>query len=130
VRRGLLFCCALQFVVLTIAATWLYPGGAKYVLGADHDLFFQNFFSDLGATRTHSGRNNRPSEVSFVVALSAVGLGMIASSFSWKVIAQRRGHRAPWAVAAPVFSILSGACFIGVGVTPWNLVLAAHKMRS
>jgi hypothetical membrane protein len=123
----LLLCCALQFVVLTIAAMWLYPGGAKYVLGADHYLFFQNFFSDLGATRTHSGRNNLPSEVLFVVALSVVGAGMIASSSSWKVIAQTRGSGAGWAVAAQVLSILSGACFIGVGVTPWNLVLAAHN---
>ena len=123
----LLFCCALQFVVLTIAAMWLYPGGAKYVLGADHYLFFQNLFSDLGVTRTHSGRNNLPLGVLFVVALSVVGAGMIASSSSWKVIAQTRGSGARWAVAAQVLSILSGACFIGVGVTPWNLVLAAHN---
>jgi hypothetical membrane protein len=124
----LLFCCALQFVVLTIAAMGLYPGGAKYVLGADHYLFFQNFFSDLGATRTHSGRNNLPSEVLFVVALSVVGLGMIASSSGRNVIAGKRGHGAGWGVAARVFSILSGACFIGVGVTPWNLKLAAQKI--
>ncbi len=123
----LLFCCALQFVVLTIAAMWLYPGGAKYLLGADHYLFFQNFFSDLGATRTHSGRKNLPSEVLFVVALSVVGLGMIASSSGWNVIAGKRGRGAGWGVAAQVFSILSGACFIGVGGTPWNLKLAAHN---
>lgn len=69
----LLFCCALQFVVLTIAAMWLYLGGAKYVLGADHYLLFQNFLSDLGATRTHSGRNNLPSEVLFVVKRGRAG---------------------------------------------------------
>ena len=40
----LLFCCALQFVVLTIAAMWMYPGGAKYVLGGDHYLFFSKLF--------------------------------------------------------------------------------------
>jgi hypothetical protein len=50
------------------------PGRGEYVLGGDHYLFFQNFFSDLGATRTHSGRSNLASEVLFVVALSAVGL--------------------------------------------------------
>jgi|SRR5271165_2199569 len=123
----LLFCCALQFVVLTIAAMWMYPGGAKYVLGGDHYLFFQNFFSDLGATRTHSGRSNLASEALFVVALSAVGLGMIGSSSSWKVIAGKSRRGAGWGVAAQVFSILSGMCFIGVGVTPWNLVLEAHN---
>ncbi len=123
----LLFCSALQFVMLTIAAMWMYPGGAKYVPRADYYLFFQNFFSDLGATQTHSGRSNLPSEVLFVVALSAVGLGMIGSSSCWKVIAQRRGHAAGWGVTAQVFSILAGACFIGVGVTPWNVALAVHN---
>lgn len=123
----LLFCCELQFVVLTLAAMWMYPGGAKYVLGADHYLFFQNFFSDLGATRTHSAKNNLPSEVLFVTALSVVGLGMIGSSSSWKVIAEKHGRGAAWDVSAQVFSVLSGACFIGVGVTPWNLVLEAHN---
>jgi hypothetical membrane protein len=123
----LLFCSALQFVVLTIAAMWMYPGGAKYVLGSDHYLFFQNFFSDLGATRTHSGRNNLPSEVLFVVALSAVGLGMIGSSSSWHVIAAKGKRGTGWGVVAQVLSVLSGACFVGVGVTPWNLVLAAHN---
>lgn len=118
----LLFCCALQFVVLTIASMWMYPGGAKYVLGGDHYFFF-HFFSDLGATRTHSGRSNLASEVLFVVALSAVGLEMIGSSSSWKVIAGKSRRGAGWGVAARVFSIFSGMCFIGVGVTPWNLVL-------
>jgi hypothetical protein len=90
----LLFCSALQFVLLTIAAMWWYPGGAKYVLGADDHLFVQNFFSALGATRIHSGRTNLPSEVLFVVALSAVELGMMGSSSSWKLIADRnRPHR-------------------------------------
>lgn len=102
----LLFCCALQFVVLTIAAMCMYPGEAKYVLGVDHYLFFQNSFSDLGATRTHSGRSNLASEVLSVVALSAVGLGMIGSSSSWKVIAGKSRRGAGWGVAAQVFSIL------------------------
>jgi hypothetical protein len=122
----LLFCCALQFVVLTVAAMGLYPGGAKYVPGAEHYLFFQNFFSDLGATRTYSGRNNLPSEVLFIVALSAVGLGLIGSSSSWKVIAGKGERGAGSSLTAQVLSILSGACFVGVAVTPWNLMLDAH----
>ena len=101
--------------------------GAKYDHGAAHYLFFQNFFSDLGATQTQSGKSNLPSEVLFVVALCAVGLGMVGSSSSWKVIAGNNCVGAGWGVTAQVFSLLSGACFIGVGVTPWNLVLAAHN---
>ena len=57
-RVGLLLCACTQFFALTIAAMFLYPGGAKYHLATEHYLFLQNFFSDLGATRTYSGKPN------------------------------------------------------------------------
>ena len=83
-RVGLLLYACAQFFVLTIAAMFLYPGGAKYHLTAEHYLFLQNFFSDLGATRTYSGKPNMLCASLFIVALSFLGMAMIVASQLWK----------------------------------------------
>jgi len=125
---GLLLYSSVQFFVLTTAAMILYPGGAKFFRTADHYLFFQNFFSDLGASHTWSGQRNLPSEVLFIVALSCVGFALIGSSATWKVIAPRERRKHSWAWAAQIFAVLSGLCYIGIAATPWNLMLEVHNV--
>jgi len=126
----LLYSCS-QFIVLTILAMFLYPGGAKFALEATHYLFFQNFFSDLGATRSHSEKSNLVSMVLFIVALSTLGLGMLFSSPLWTLGsasgAAQKPSRSLAGRAAQIFAVLSGLCYLGVAVTPWNLFLAAHN---
>ena len=136
----LLYACA-QFFVLTIAAMFLYPGGAKYHLAAEHYLFFQNFLSDLGATRTYSGRPNMLCASLFILALSFLGMAMIVASPLWKAWCARRSLEAaqagtslfsiprstPWGIGAQLFAALSGLCYVGVAVTPWNYFLDAHN---
>ncbi len=118
---------AALFVVLTIAAMLAYPGGAKYHHSSTGYLFFQNFFSDLGATRTYSGHANTTSHVLFAIALCAVGLAMIAFSTTWRTVAARRGEGKEFGAVAQVAGIVSGIGFIGVAVTPWDRVLDAHN---
>jgi hypothetical protein len=136
----LLYACA-QFFVLTIAAMFLYPGGAKYHLAAERYLFLHNFFSDLGATRTYSGKPNMLCASLFILALSFLGMAMIVASPLWKVWnshvpaeATQDGtppfsapRKMPWGIAAQIFAALSGLCYLGVAVTPWNYFLDAHN---
>jgi hypothetical membrane protein len=81
---------ALLFAVLTVAAMLVYPGGALYDLHSGGYRFFQNFFSDLGATRTYSGHSNTTAHALFIIALGCVGLAMIGFSTTWRTIAARR----------------------------------------
>jgi hypothetical protein len=126
----LLYSCA-QFFVLTILAMFVYPGGAKFDLDSRHYLFFQNFFSDLGATASYSGRDNLFSMALFIVALSTLGLGLIISAPLWKFAVPldpvQPQRRSPAAFAAQIFVVVSGLCYIGVAITPWNLFLPAHN---
>jgi hypothetical protein len=140
-RVGLLLYACAQFFVLTIAAMFLYPGGAKYHLAAERYLFFQNFFSDLGATRTYSGKPNMLCASLFIVALSFLGMAMIAASQLWKAWLARVPREAAqdgsasfaaprntsWGIAAQLFAALSGLCYLGVAATPWNYFLDAHN---
>ena len=115
------------FVILTALAMVEYPGGSRYSPGSHHYLFFQNFFSDLGVTKTYAGYTNTSSCVLFVIATSCVGISLIAFSGSWHGIAERRGIavRAAWVFKWS--AIASGLCFIGIGATPSNLLGSLHN---
>lgn len=115
------------FVVLTTLAMVQYPGGSKYELASHRYQFFDNFFSDLGATRTYAGYSNTTSCVLFIISTTAVGLGLIAFSGTWRAIGARRGVAKPVSRAYQGCAVLSGICFIGIGATPWNLLLSAHN---
>jgi len=119
---------ALAFVVLTLAAMWLYPGGATFDLASTHYQFFGNFFSDLGATRTPSGRGNLPSVALFALATTVIGLAMINFSGAWRAIHARRRRARPAGVASQVFLVLAGVGFIGIAATPWDHLLAPHML--
>jgi hypothetical protein len=59
-RAAMLIYASVQFLLLTAIAMLVYPGGAVYEPDASRYLFFRNFFSDLGATVTPSGRRISP----------------------------------------------------------------------
>jgi hypothetical protein len=126
-RAGLLLYASVQFVVLTAVAMLVYPGGAVYELEANRYLFLRNFFSDLGATRTPSGHPNLASHVLLVIALGTVGVAMVLASSNWRVIVARRQAAHSAGLASQVVEIVAGLGFLGIAVTPWNLVLDAHN---
>jgi hypothetical protein len=118
---------SLTFIVLTALAMVEYPGGSKYELTSHHYLFFRNFLSDLGATKTSAGSSNTSSCVLFIVAMTCVGISLIAFSGSWHGIAERRGIAVHAAWVFKWSAIGSGICFIGIGATPWNLLPSEHN---
>jgi hypothetical protein len=126
-RASLLIYGSMQFLLLTAIAMLVYPGGAVYELGAGRYLFFRNFFSDLGATSTPSGHPNLASHILFVIALGTVGIALILASSNWRVIVARRRTAQGVGWASQAFEIIAGLGFIGIAVTPWNLVLDAHN---
>ena len=126
-RALVLIYASIQFLVLTAVAMLVYPGGAVYELDANRYLFLRNFFSDLGATVTPSGRPNLPSHILLIIALGCVGLALILASSNWRVIVGRRQSGQAVGLASQVLEIIAGLGFIGIAATPWNLVLDAHN---
>lgn len=126
-RATVLLYASVQFLVLTAIAMLIYPGGAYYENGSNGYLFLSNFFSDLGATVTPSGRPNLASHILFLVALASVGVALILASSNWRVIVARHqaAQAAGWATQA--LEVIAGLGFIGIAATPWNLVLDAHN---
>lgn len=126
-RAVVLRYAALQFVVLVAIAMVLYPGGNHFDGFAPHYRLTVNFLSDLGATRAWSGTMNYVSCALFFIALTTIGAALIAFAWAWRAFAFARA-RAAWAGHASAgFGTISGAAFIGIAVTPFNLALAAHN---
>ena len=126
-RAGLLRYTAIQFVVLTVCAMIAYAGGTWFDPRTPHYEFTGNFLSDLGATRSLSGATNYVSSILFFVALATNGAALVAFSWAWRGFAfeHRRARFAGYMSA--VLGTASGLAFIGVAVTPWNLLLDVHN---
>src|SRR5262249_45701103 len=122
----LLLYSSAQFVVLSIGAMLFYPGGAMYQPNARHYLFFQNFFSDLGATLTRRHESNAVSLVLFVLGLTPIGVSLVLAAPIWKRVITKPGNARHFGYAAQVTSLLSGICYVGIAITPWNLALGPH----
>lgn len=126
-RAATLVYAGAQFLALTFIAMLVFPGGSKVDPQSAGYQFFDNFFSELGVTRTESGLPNVASRVLFAVALASVGLALIVFSGTWKVVAQNRRARSV-GFAAQLFVAIAGLGFIGNALTPWDTAYVAHNV--
>lgn len=127
IRRALILrYAAVQFVVLTTLAMWIYPGGSWPEPFAGHYQFTANFLSDLGRTVAFNGESNTTASILFGIALATIGAALIAFAWGWKHFAEHgRGRGA--GIACAILGTISGLGFIGVGLTPWDRHLDAHN---
>ncbi len=127
-RAGWLLYAAIQFCVLTPIAMVLYPGGTWFDPTTPRYRFFENFLSDLGATRSFSGQSNHLGSALFCAAMLSIGAALVAFAGSWRSFGFNHGRARAAGVTSEVAGTISGLAFAGIGVTPWNVVLAAHNL--
>jgi hypothetical membrane protein len=116
-----------QFVVLTLAAMFAYPGGTVTDPTTSGYSFFHNFFSDLGRTVSPLGTPNTVAAVLFATALTLAGLALVLFSAIMPSLLRRPPAARVPGLFGSLFGILSGLSFVGVAFTPANLFLSAHK---
>ena len=110
------------FVVFNIIAMILYPGGNLHNFEQEGYSFTRNFFSDLGLTISHSKAPNTLSCILFNTSLIVCGVTFtmlfykIKDVFRYKFLSK----------IATFFGVLGGLSYIGVALTPSNLLLDAH----
>jgi hypothetical protein len=118
---------SISFVLLTIIAMFLFPGGTALDPHNHGYSFFMNPFSDLGQTQA-GGVSNLPSMLLFISAMT-IG-AMTLSTFFVGVMCCVNGcaRSKHLSRAGAVAGIVSGLCFAGVGFTPWDLYLHIHMI--
>lgn len=116
------------FILVTVLAMILYPGGDYLDNQTTHYSLTRNFFSDLGASRTYSHAPNGASEVLFIISLVLVGVSIILFSFNYWVIYRERKRGLLLGRLAVAAAVMSGVAFIGITANPQNINLAGHLL--
>jgi hypothetical protein len=117
--------CA-AFVVLTVIAMLVYPGGTFSDPAKQGYSFFENFFSELGFLRTHAGEPNTASLVLFVSAMFLAGSGMALFFLALPKFYRRTRTGRILGLLGSTFGILSALCFFGVAAFPADVNMAVH----
>ncbi len=116
----------LQFLLFTAIAMLLYPGGTK----TDHDTigydFLNNFFSDLGRTLTFKGEEKKASFYLFTTGLISTGFSTIALFILFPALFKIKQISRKLSFGAAAGGIISGIAYIGIALTPWDILLQPH----
>jgi hypothetical protein len=105
-----------------------YPGGNLIDRTSIHYNFFLNFFSDLGSTFTHSGKQNTTSDIFFIIAMGMLGLVLIYFSRIWRGMDIDVHELTFFGILSKILMAVAGLCFIGMAFTPWNLNFENHVL--
>ncbi|PWI47034.1 hypothetical protein CEE45_13755 [Candidatus Heimdallarchaeota archaeon B3_Heim] len=128
-RRGafiLVFLGASIYIVLTLVAMLVYTGGTYTNPDASGYSFLNNFFSDLGRTVAHSGEANTIAWILFTASVLTIGIAMILFYSAWISLFQDDASTYRLSQVGSIFGIIAAIGFIGVGLTPWDLLLEPH----
>ena len=114
----------LLFLVLTIIAMLIYPGGTLEDKTTTGYQFLYNFFSDLGRTIAYSTKVN-PAALLFNFALACAGIALGLFFVSYTQFFTARAARL-LSFLGSIAGVLSAFGFIGIALTPANLNRPLH----
>ena len=115
----------IQFLVLTVLAMLIYPGGTIHHPELDQYDFLYNYFSDLGRTFTFDGSPNVYSHIIFTITLTVSGVCLVLFFIALPSLFRSNFSKVLILIAS-FFGILAGICYIGIANVPWNLNLGLH----
>ncbi len=113
-----------QFFFLTIIAMAVFPGGTIFNSELKTYSFLNNFFSDMGRSVDFRGESN-PSRWVFSLTLTLVAVGMACFFLAIPKIFKDQFKVAKKAVL--LFGLITAICYVGIGFTPWDIVLKLHE---
>jgi hypothetical protein len=90
--------------------------------------FFENYFSDIGRTVSHSGETNTLGFIFFVVAMTVGGLAIVG--FFWATISQ---FQEPpllkrLSIVGSILGGFAGIAFIFVALVPADIDIGTHRL--
>jgi hypothetical protein len=118
--------CA-QFIILTLVAMLFYGGGSYYHPYNPGYDFINNYFSDLGLTKSYNGKSNMISSVLFAIAACGAGISMFPFFLAFPSYFTKKSWIAKYSsIIGSLIGIFAAICYIGIGLTPYDLYLSEH----
>lgn len=118
---------AFSFLFLTTLAMYLYPGGTIHAPELEAYSFLNNYFSDLGRTRTFDGTSNISCHRIFKAALTTSGATLILFFIALPSLFKQTVPKT-LAIIAAILGSIAGLCYIGIGWVPWNESYWGHRV--
>jgi hypothetical membrane protein len=107
----------MQFVILTLLAATLYPGGFDFI---------RYHFSELGAAMARNGEHNTLSATLFSVTLTTIALTLIPFWLITPSLFSQSKLEKALSKLGSILGLLSSPFMIGVALTPMDVQLTQH----
>ena len=114
------------FVILTLLAMLVYPGGSYADPAQPGYSFSRNFFSDLGLRTAHNGQPNPLAGALFTAALALAGLTLALFFIQFRCFFLDTRRDQLVSLLGAVLGIGAGVCFTGIAFSPADVFLDAH----
>jgi len=105
---------------------YLYPGGTIHAPELESYSFLNNYFSDLGRTRTFDGISNMTCHRIFKAALTISGSTLILFFIALPTLFTKPTTKT-LVIIASILGIIAGLCYIGIGWVSWNESYWGHR---
>lgn len=116
----------LLFVVLTVIAMLVYPGGSVDDHSAPGYSFTHSFLSTLGMLTSLSGQPNWASAALFFISLGLAGVSLVVFFIIFPRMFQSSRFQRVLCLIGSIFGVLAGLSFVGIAFTPADIARPAH----
>ncbi|MFX1385234.1 MAG: hypothetical protein ACFFBP_22700 [Promethearchaeota archaeon] len=124
----LMIICIIQFLILTTLAMFFYPGGNMINPNTHGYSFFKNFISDLGRTKSISGKPNIISLILYTIAGVSFSISLILFVLALRHHFKDNIKKKIIPNLIMILGIIS-AFFILIGyLTPWDIFGSTHVL--
>lgn len=120
------FSGCLLFLILTVIAMVVYPGGTSANPTATSYNFLENYFSDLGRAQTFLGESNIVSRVLFTIALTIVAISLALYFISLPTFF-KENKVAKWLIIiGTINGVLAAIAYALIGFLPYDIFGSFH----
>ncbi len=116
----------IQFILVSLICMFLYSGGTYMDNSSEGYDFFNNVFSDLGRLVALNGDSNLFSCIIYNSSLIFLGITAIFFCIGMYQILETPGKKNAIEKLGYALGIISAVSFIGVGLTPYDILGTAH----
>ena len=116
----------ITYVILPLIAMVFYAGGTFIDPSAPGYTFWENWFSDLGMTKSYSGRDNTVSMIIYIIAYSIFGISLIITAIALPYFFRENSMEKWLSIIGTFFLIIWGISMVGAAFTPWDIYFDEH----
>jgi hypothetical protein len=116
----------IQYVIFISASMYYYVGGTIIDPNSQGYSFCINFLSDLGRTKSYSGKANTTSSILFTIAYLLFGILLIPFLIAVPHFFNGNQRDIRLSKLGSFFGVLSAITLIGIALTPWDIYTVAH----